>query len=544
MQQSIQLHGKRMEALMFESIIRYPDLVGIETEKEEHLLPGGAAVTLEDVRVTLALEQQCIRVQASAKASGLSWLRLRWNCAMPEGASYLGGSFERNYGQMGWEYLRAERFMPWYFLASLGAETRGYGVKVRPGGMCFWQCDDLGVTLWIDLRCGTAPVQLDGRTLDCAQVVCRGYEGCSSFEAAQQFCHVMCTDSLLPPYPVYGSNNWYYAYGHSSEKEILEDARVISELTEGLQNRPFMVVDSCWQRQCVTGDPCDSCAGGPNDRGNARFPDMPGLAARLKQQGLHPGIWMRFLENADQSLPAHWRRSDKPRHLDPSVPEVLGYIANEVRRARDWGYELLKYDFSTADILNVWGKDIVCSCTEGSWSFHDRSRTTAEIIVNFYRTIREAAPELILIGCNCIGHLGAGLMHLYRTGDDTSGQFWERTRRMGVNTLAFRLPEDGAFYAADADCVGIMGPVSWEMNRQWAHLLAHSGTPFFTSIKPGILTEAEKEELREDFRLASRQEARTVPLDWMTNTAPRRWLQDGSEVCYCWYEPQGLPRTF
>ena len=183
---------------------------------------------------------------------------------------------------------------------------------------------------------------------------CGHYEGCSSFEAAQKFCRIMCTDSLLPPYLVYSSNGWCYAYGHSFEKEILEDARVISELTEGLKNRPFMVVDSCWQRQ-----------------------------------------------------------------------------------------------------------------------------------------------------------------------------FWERTRRMGVTLLAFHLPEDGAFYAADADCVGIMNPVSWDMNHQWAHLLAHSGTPFFTSIKPGILTEAEKERLQKDFRLAIRQEARAIPLDWMANTAPR---QEGRNI--------------
>ena len=37
-----------------------------------------------------------------------------------------------------------------------------------------------------------------------------------------------------------------------------------------------------------------------------------------------------------------------------------------------------------------------------------------------------------------------------RTGDDTSGRIWERTRRMGVNTLAFRLPQHNAFYHIDA----------------------------------------------------------------------------------------------
>lgn len=75
MQRSDQLHGKKMKGLTFEPSIRYPDLVGIETEKEERYFSGGAGVTLEDVRVTFSLEQQSIRVQASARKSSLSWLR-------------------------------------------------------------------------------------------------------------------------------------------------------------------------------------------------------------------------------------------------------------------------------------------------------------------------------------------------------------------------------------------------------------------------------------------------------------------------------------
>ncbi|PYT32182.1 MAG: hypothetical protein DMG58_10690 [Acidobacteria bacterium] len=43
----------------------------------------------------------------------------------------------------------------------------------------------------------------------------------------------------------------------------------------------------------------------------------------------------------------------------------------------------------------------------------------------------------------------------------TSGRDWNRTRRMGVNTLAFRGVQHGAFFATDADCVGIMAAVPW-----------------------------------------------------------------------------------
>ena len=92
--------------------------------------------------------------------------------------------------------------------------------------------------------------------------------------------------------------------------------------------------------------------------------------------------------------------------------------------------------------------------TSDGWAFADRSRTTAEIIMDHYRSIRAGAGDAVLIGCNTIGHLSAGIFEVSRTGDDTSGKEWDRVRKMGVNTLAFRMPQHGAFFAADADCVG------------------------------------------------------------------------------------------
>lgn len=529
---------------MFETIIRIPDYVEIETEETNKLLPGAEQVAYKDVNVTFAATEEGLNVRITATESGLSWIKLRWNTPMPDGASYMGCTFERNYGTMEWRHMVANRCMPWYFFGSLDNVTRGYGVKVRPSAFCHWQCDDNGVMVWMDVRCGTKPVQLKGRTLDCATVVSHEYAGCTAFDAAKKYLKTLCTDPLLPDFPVYGSNNWYYAYGFSSQEQVLKDAQLIADLTEGLENRPFMVVDSGWQKMVINGDEWDNCAGGPNTSGNARFPDMPGLAAELKKKNLRPGIWMRFLQNYDEAVPEDWRRADNKDLLDPSVPEVLEYIANEVRMARDWGYELLKYDFSTIDILNMWGKFEDTECTRGDWTFRDGGKTTAEVIVGLYRAIHEAAPELILIGCNTIGHLCAGLVHLNRTGDDNSGKFWERNRRMGVNSLAFRLAEDHAFYRADADCVGILGPVPWEYNKRWAHLLAYSGTPFFASIKPGILTEDEFQDMKKLFAVASRQEETSVPLDWMTNTAPRHWLEGDKIVDYNWYEDAGMPRNF
>lgn len=135
-------------------------------------------------------------------------------------------------------------------------------------------------------------------------------------------------------------------------------------------------------------------------------------------------------------------------------------------------------------------------CDDG-WHVHDRSRTTAEITMEYYRTIRQDAGEdSVIIGCNAIGHLVAGYAHLNRIGCDTSGS----ERRFGVNSLALRI-----FYDIDAGCVGIMGKIDWKYNGQWLKLLSMSGTPLFVSCKPGVTSPEKRDDLRRAFARASRR---------------------------------------
>ena len=150
-------------------------------------------------------------------------------------------------------------------------------------------------------------------------------------------------------------------------------------------------------------------------------------------------------------------------------------MQEDISTLRAWGYTLIKHDFSTFDLLGRWGFQMGSQITDGGWRFADETVTTAEAILHLYQAIYQASQGALILGCNCMGHLGAGWMHLNRTGDDTSGRLWERTRKMGVNTLAFTLPMHGSFFAIDADCVGVTGEIHWELNRQWLWLLAESG---------------------------------------------------------------------
>src|SRR6185503_19975902 len=121
-------------------------------------------------------------------------------------------------------------------------------------------------------------------------------------------------------------------------------------------------------------------------------------------------------------------------------------------------------------------------------------------------------------------------------GDDTSGREWARTRKVGVNTLAFRVAQHVAFYVAYADCVGVTKAVPWTLNRQWLDLLARSGTMLFESLAPDALGPDVRRDLRAAFLASSRAQPLGEPLDWLQNAWPNRWRLQGKESVYDWID--------
>lgn len=268
---------------------------------------------------------------------------------------------------------------------------------------------------------------------------------------------------------------------------------------------------------------------------------MASLAAQIREKGVLPGIWVRLLQDRNPEIPDAWRLPHTGG-LDPSIPAVLDFVKETVERIGQWGFKLLKHDFSTFDLMNRWGCEMLYEMAEDGWHFADQSRTSAEIIISLYQAILDAARkyDMLILGCNTVGHLGAGLMHIHRTGDDTSGLMWERTLRFGINTLAFRLPQHGAFYDIDADCIGISDKIPWEYNRQWCQLLSLSGTSLFYSVKPHTMPEAEEKEFARMVQENAQRREIAEPLDWQDTSLPQDWLLDGQRVSFQWYEPWGL----
>jgi alpha-galactosidase len=105
-----------------------------------------------------------------------------------------------------------------------------------------------------------------------------------------------------------------------------------------------------------------------------------------------------------------------------------------------------------------------------------------------------------------------------------------------VNTLAFRMPQHNAFFAADADCVGLTEAVPWHLNRQWLDLLASSGTPLFVSAAPAAVGAEQEAALRAAFARAALPQPPGEPLDWMETTCPRRWRFGDEVATYHWQE--------
>jgi alpha-galactosidase len=522
----------------FLDLIRSADSVLVQTATSDQRLTRGSGGrwTSADISVTALQQPDALRIQLTAPRTAIKRVQLRWRGNLSDTRLILGDAWERGYGDLEWRGWAPDRVMPWYAATFDGSLTHAYGVRTGAKGFCFWQIDEAGISLWADVRAGGVGVQLGDRVLDVCDVVCRaGKPGESSFAAIHAFCKQMCENPRLPPQPVYGSNDWYWAYGKNSAETVLADAEHVVAFSPTGLNRPFAVIDDGWQPPRGK----DKLGVGVWDRGNEKFGDMAAVAANVRQVGARPGIWIRPLQ-ASADSPDTWRSPRDRMFLDPSIPEVREKIGADIARLRQWGFELIKHDYSTFDIFGRWGNTMGSAMTRDGWTFAaGAARTTAEVIWELYRIIRVAADTSLVIGCNTVSHLSAGHFEICRVGDDTSGTEWARTRKMGVNTLAFRGPQHGAFYVADADCVGVTNAVPWNLNRQWLDLLARSGTMLFVSLAPDALGADQRRDLKDAFALAAVAHPLAEPLDWQRSVYPSRWRAMGRDVTYDWVGADG-----
>jgi alpha-galactosidase len=517
------------------SLLRDPDLVTVYSGLESvfPLLRSGQHWRARSIDVEAFPIESELPIRLTAPQDALTHLHFRWTESVSPSLLCLGDAWERSYGDLAWRNLVPVRPMPWYFVIYNGSTIDGYGVKTGAKSLCFWQLDQEGVSLWLDVSNGGSSLMLGDRQLLVAKIVsCKGEPGENPLKAVQRLCKRMCETPRSSTGPVYGSNDWYYAYGDNSQEQILQDADLMASSRPDHGPKPFTVIDDGWANQ-------------------AKFPDMTHLAAEIRKREVRPGIWLRPLlapATADWSLllPAarFGGRTNRASELvfDPTIPEALQTVSERITAIRSWGYELLKHDYSTYDLLGQWGYEMGARPTLPGWSFHDRSKTNAEVILDFYRAVRTAAGDsMLIIGCNTVGHLCAGIFDIQRAGDDTSGRVWERTRRMGVNTLAFRLPQHECFFTLDADCVPFTQAIPWEKTRQWLDLVARSETALFVSPARDATGPEQRKALAAAFAIATADGTSITPSDWSRDTTPESWHDEAgkTEMRYRWCAPAG-----
>ena len=520
--------------------IDWPFYVKVYTDLAEFVLTSSDQQkwVKDGIEVNFSLAKGLIAVDISSPTKNIKTIKIKWAMHQGDSSLYLGDHWERSYGDLSWQKLNPTRIMPWYFMAFDGKVCNGYGVMTGCHSFASWNIIKDSVCLNLDTRNGTKGVELGTRILRAAEIVCyTGKTGESAFTSAINFCKLMSPHPRLPKQPVYGINDWYFAYGHNSADLIMETVNLMAPLAKDKKNPPFCVIDDGWiKKDTGLNNNWSSNYAEPNP---ITFGNMSVLAAKIKTAGMRPGIWTRPLcastNEKNENILSRTRGSRHPI-LDPTVPSNMEKIIEYFKLYQKWGYEMVKFDYTTYDILGKWGSEMFRDkdITSGDWSFSDKSKTTAEVLIDLYSNIRQASGNMYLIGCNTVGHLAAGFFELQRIGDDTSGKEWARTLKMGVNTLAFRACQNNTFFAVDGDCVGLTTDIPWKLNKQWLRLLTESGTTLFISAQPQALGAEQRAYIEECFSIATKSSKTGQPLDWMQTATPSKWLLQGKVVQFDW----------
>lgn len=517
-----------------DSVIRFeePDSLESRTETYEYSVKGGVG------RFTLYPSGRAVKR-----------VKLRWEGDLSSVISVLGDCIERNYDvsygismNSSWRSIMPDVDLPWYFHAWNGIRLDCYGVKTDANAIALFRVDECGINLWLDLRCGGYGTVLKEPLVLVNVTEREGVEGEDPYLAARAFCKMMCDKPVLPKTPLFGANDWYWAYGNITHDIVMEDTDNLMDICRDAKNTPYMVIDDGWQvLRYKHGD--DSYNGGPWDRANSGFPKgMDETAFRIREKGAIPGIWFRPLLTMNEVREAYISPVKSALHgitLDPSHPEVLEMVTEDVKRIIGWGYGLIKYDFTTFDVMRPGG-----IAPEEQKPFYNRNLPTCAILRNLYTKIQEAAGDAIILGCSTLNHILAGISAAQRSGHDTSGRNYEITRS-AASAAMLRLPQNNTFFSIDPDCPAFTERVPIDANLDFLELCARTGVATLASITPGILKGENLSRARKIYEIASVGGSGATPTDWLMHNAQRKYLNsDSTSFEIDWYKTYGGARAF
>ena len=514
----------------FISILRTPDNNFGATELS-HFRFEELATKCSDVKYEYIIGEKSAKVIVYPSGSPVKFLKLRFRGDLSFVDKVYGDTWERSGTNcnLEWRSVMGSRMMPWFCYLKGNNRIMCYGVKT--GADCFasWFVDVHGVTLFLNLTNGKGGTDLKEPLVACEVTQLEGKECEDAYTVARRFSAMLCDNPILPKEPIFGVNNWYWAYGKISFESVMEETDYLMKMCDGTKHRPYMIIDDGWQFNRTYGE--GAYIGGPW-LPNERFGDMSKTADAIHKKGAKAGIWFRpLLTLGDIPDEAKLEKfSAGGVLLDPSHPFVLEKASKDAATLKSWGFDLIKHDFSTMDFFGA--APLTAENSNGELykrnkSPFDKTKTNATIIKNLYKAIQNGVGDADVIACNAVGHLCAGIHTTYRTGNDTSGRSFEWTRR-AINTV-MRLPLNDTCYRADPDCAAFTERVDASLNLDFLEMCAITGMTTLASVTPGILNDEQMKRINAIYKLADKDDARYGILNYDKTATPNVFVIDNGK---------------
>jgi alpha-galactosidase len=265
--------------------------------------------------------------------------------------------------------------------------------------------------------------------------------------------------------------SWYQYYSGVTEADVLANMAAMDSLAI-----PVGVVQIDDGYQACVGDWLTS---------SGRFPDLPGLIARIRSTGRLAGIWIApmlvgrssHLFGAHPDWVVHDYATGEPVYagtvcrdscaaLDVTHPEAAGYLRDVLRTLRGWGVDYFKIDFCYAGAY------------EGS---RHTPMTGVEAYRHGLRVIREAiGPDALLVGCGAPILPSVVLVDAMRVGADIAADYEPLggrptlpSQRNAVRNVIARAWQHGRFWVNDPDCLMLRPQV--QRRSDWAAVVQRYG---------------------------------------------------------------------
>ena len=534
----------------FISLLREPDFVTGATDASpfnfEENLNYGCPIDYE-----YKIEKDSAKVIVHPSSSPVKYLKLRFFGDNFFVEKVYGDQWARSCakGELEWKAMKSDRILPWYCMLYSEGRVACYGVKTGCDSFALWQVDNHGITLFLNLCNANEGTDLKESIIAC-EIVELFSEGESVYSVAKRFAKKMCDAPVLPKGPVFGMNDWYWAYGDNNRESILRQTDYLRELTVGCKNRPCMVIDDGWQTERIPIS--GKYNGGPWD-GNERYGDMRRLAEDIMKRNATPGIWFRSLLTMDKHPEEAIleMREAGGWIMDPSHPATLEKVEGIASHLTDFGFGIIKHDFSCPDFFGTTPDSVHQSylLTENR-SYFDKTKTNAMLIKELYRAIQRGAGDADIVACDTVPHLTAGIHSMMRVGADTSGRVYEWTKRQGVNSV-MRLPINNCFFRADFDCAAFTARVDEDINLDFLEMCAYTGTATIASATPYILSDKGAARMADIYKIADSGKYELGIVNYENAGEPEifesedgtvrkefNWTKpyNGSRVAYGWYE--------